>query len=613
MKKSLLLFVSVLLSTIIVKAQEPIDLTFACRGDASRVDKVTVTNLTHPDIESVTLNGTDILRLLDPNNSDAIENIELGTALTQPILTPNPATTDGTLIFDAPMAGYVRISIFTTNGSQIETATLHVVKGRNTVLIPAQEPGIYLVNINGCGMKSTARWICGGTKSGSRITLGGAAQWSNYTLPAKSTSATYWNDLNTRAETQTNVVRMKFNEGDILRVEGTSGKMRTLMHLSPERTCDVTFDFFRCEDANGYNYPIMRSGDMLWMLEDLHPQTISGVVETSDAAIWKSVTANAPAQFLSDGKAYYNIQAARQALPEGWRMPSIDEVYAYVKELKADVHVLADFLKDRDYKWAGSLTAGPDTIHMMLQPNGYIERNGELIDNSKTGAWLTRNTKDHGCPVSFEVSADSSGFAPQVNHALGCGFAVRGCRIAPSVYQEMIQRRFSQAAEARAFKASESESSTTPLGAYFSYAPTNRKAVFLDYTYYQYNTQTVENRTGILGDFNGNGTTFISKGMIPDSVNGCDPIAHLRKVAPQPNAEGCDNLVYATWSRPYKVFTDGVNKGLNTPLAISGEGVVYVSIFGDASKNHQMLEGYNTRPLLDKDGNEYMWDCLVIL
>ena len=350
MKKSLLLFVSVLLTTLKVGAQEPIDITFASRGDASKVDKVTVTNLTHPEVAAVTLNGTDILRLFDPNTSDAIKGIEESTAITQPILTPNPATTDGTLIFDAPMAGYVRISIYTTNGSQIETASLHVVKGRNTVLIPAQEPGIYLVNINGSGMKSTARWICGGTKSGSRITLGGAAQWSNFALPTKSTSASYWRELDTRAETRSNVVRMHYYEGDILRFEGKSGKMTTIMHLSPTNSFDCYFDFFRCQDKNGYNYPILRSGEMLWMLEDLRPQNLTGVLQTSDAAIWKNVTANSPAQFLANGKAYYNIQAAREALPEGWRMPSIDEVYAYVKELKANPSVLGDFLKDRDYK-----------------------------------------------------------------------------------------------------------------------------------------------------------------------------------------------------------------------------------------------------------------------
>ncbi len=578
----------------------PIDLTFAGRGEATKVDKVTVTNLSQPGLAPVTLNGTDILRLVDPNDPDAIESTEELQVISEPILTPNPSFGDGTLIFDAKSDGPVRVSVYTTGGMLLDAATLNVSKGRNTARIPAQATGTYIVNIDGQGVKSSTRWICSGSKSFSGIALGGAAQWADTALPTKTVAKAPQKRANT-----SNVVILDYFDGDILRLEGTSGKMTTIMHFSPTNSFDCYFDFFRCQDKNGYNYPILRSGEMLWMLEDLRPQNLTGVLQTSDAAIWKNVTAAAPAQFLSGGKAYYNIQAAREALPEGWRMPSIDEVYAYVKELKADIHVLADFLKDRDYNWSGSLTAGPDTIHMLLQPNGFVDQTGKLTDNTKTGAWLTRNTKNHGCPVSFEVSADSSGFAPQVDHALGCGFTVRGCRVAPSIYKEMIERRFPQVSEARAFKASESESSTTPLGAYFSYAPTNRKAVFLDYTYYQFDTKNVENRTGVLGDFNGNGTTFISKGMIPNDVNGADPIAHLRKVAPQPNAEGCDNLVYATWSRPYQCYTDGTR--LKDPSSVEGEGVVYISIFGDESKNHKILDGYNRRPLLDADGNEYNW------
>ena len=582
----------------------PIDLTFAGRGEATKVDKVTVTNLSQPGLAPVTLNGTDILRLVDPNDPDAIESTEELQVISEPILTPNPSFGDGTLIFDAKSDGPVRVSVYTTGGMLLDAATLNVSKGRNTARIPAQATGIYIVNIDGQGVKSSTRWICSGSKSFSGIALGGAAQWADVTLPTKTVAKAPQKRANT-----SNVVILDYFDGDILRLEGKSGKMTTIMHFSPTNSFDCYFDFFKCEDKNGYNYPILRSGEMLWMLEDLRPQNITGVLQTSDAAIWKNVTANASAQFLSGGKAYYNIQAAREALPEGWRMPSIDEVYAYVKELKADIHVLADFLKDRDYNWSGSLTAGPDTIHMLLQPNGYIEQDGKLTKNTNTGAWLTRNTINHGCPVSFEVSADSSGFAPQVNHALGCGFAVRGCRIAPSVYQEMIQRRFSQAAEARAFKASESESSTTPLGAYYSYAPTNRKALFLDYSFNQYNADRSEKRSGVFGDFGNGSSELISKGMVPWGINGSDSLAHLRKAAPQANAEGCDNIVYASWSRPFRVHTDGKKQVKNHPSVV-GEGVVYVTIFGDRSKNHDILEGYSKRPLLNADGNEYKWEFL---
>ena len=112
----------------------PIDITFAGRGEATKVDKVTVTNLTQPGLAPVTLNGTDILRLVDPNDPDAIESTEELQVISEPILTPNPSFGDGTLIFDAKSDGPVRVSVYTTGGMLLDAATLNVSKGRNTAL-----------------------------------------------------------------------------------------------------------------------------------------------------------------------------------------------------------------------------------------------------------------------------------------------------------------------------------------------------------------------------------------------------------------------------------------------------------------------------------------------
>ena len=170
--------------TMLGEVNFPIDITFAARGEATTVDEVTVTNLSDPNIAPVTLSGTDILRLVDPSSiPTAIENIQVVEGVTKPILTPNPSMGDGTLIFDARESGPVHVSIYTTDGKLLESATLQVEKGRNTAFIPSQSPGIYLVNIEGKGLKSSARWICGGSKSGSHIALGGAAQWANVSLP----------------------------------------------------------------------------------------------------------------------------------------------------------------------------------------------------------------------------------------------------------------------------------------------------------------------------------------------------------------------------------------------------------------------------------------------
>ena len=577
----------------------PIDLTFSGRGESANVQKVTVTNLSHPEIAPVTLSGTDILRLADEETITPIESVEETKVISEPILTPNPAEGDGTLIFDAKQDGPVHISVYTASGMFLEAATLNVSKGRNTARIPSQGKGIYIVNVEGQGVNSSTRWICNGSKSFSGIALGGAQQWGETNLSKRST---FKAPAQRKAAELTDVVLMQFTPGDILRFEGTSGKMRTIMHMAPESSHDVTFDFFKCEDANGYNYPIVRIGDMLWMLEDLRPQNISGLTKVSSANIWKEMGDYEAAEFVVGDRAYYTTQGGRLAMPEGWEMPSLDEIYGMVKDLGNDSLKLGDFLKDRDTEWPKQLIEGPDTLHMQLTANGFVNRDGELTSDEVTGAWPTRTTISHGCPATFEISALNSRFRPLIIHDKRCAFTVRGCRPAPSVYQEMLQQVFKTDEESNNTRRRipmQLVNSNGPLGSYYTYG-SDRNSIFLDFSAVQFNSSINEQRSGVLYKHKYNGNwLFESKNLVPLDVNGAYCNNHLRKVAAQGNADGYENVVYASWSRPFKQNFNGDH--------VNGEGIVNLTVFGDSTKNHSILNGYATRPLLDADGNEYKW------
>ena len=577
----------------------PIDLTFSGRGESANVQKVTVTNLSHPEIAPVTLSGTDILRLADEETITPIESVEETKVISEPILTPNPAEGDGTLIFDAKQDGSVHIGIYTTSGMFLEAATLNVSKGRNTARIPSQGKGIYIVNVEGQGVNSSTRWICNGSKSFSGIALGGAQQWGETNLSKRST---FKAPAQRKAAELTDVVLMQFTPGDILRFEGTSGKMRTIMHMAPESSHAITFDFFKCEDANGYNYPIVRIGDMLWMLEDLRPQNMNGLTKTSSANIWKEMGDYEAAEFVVGDRAYYTTQGGRLAMPEGWEMPSLDEIYGMVKDLGNDSLNLGDFLKDRDTEWPKPLIEGPDTLHLQLMANGFVNRDGELISDEVTGAWPTRTTISHGCPATFEISALNSRFRPLIIHDKRCALTVRGCRPAPSVYQEMLQQIFQTNEESNNTRRKipmQLVNSNGPLGSYYTYG-SDRNSIFFDFSMIQYNSSVQEKRSGVLyKNKNKNQWLFESKGMVPMDVNNTSCTKHLRKVTAQGNADGYENVVYASWSRPFRQYFSGDK--------VYGEGVVNITIYGDSTKNHATLDGYTTRPLLDADGNEYKW------
>lgn len=584
-----------------------IDLTFTAVGDTNTVETVTVTNISHPEIEPITINGTDILRLVSADIYTPIESIEEAKGIAQPILTPNPAMGDGTLIFDAKEEGPVRISIYNQGGMLLDAATLNVSKGRNTARIPAQGTGIFIVNIDGQGVKTSTRWICAGAKSFSGIALGGAGQWADVVLPMKFEAPT----RTTRAA-QVREKFMEYNEGDILRFDGRTGELRTIMHMTPRVSGSVCIDLFRCQDANGYNYPIIRSGNMLWMMEDLRAVAMPGITRTGMVTLWKSKVSTEPVVFVSQGRAYYNLQAARMALPEGWHLPSVDELRSYIRDgLHTSVYSpdeetpaftaygVTDFLKDRSYNW-GYLYSGPDSIHMQLRPNGYVDANGKVLQNGETGAWLLRNTIKHGHPATFEVSKEHHRFDFAVEHEKDMGFTVRGCCPAPTEYEAIIGNFFSDPSE----NANPPMYAVSgPLGQYYTFGP-DRFSVFIDYGGLLYGTDDqplVEQRSAIINkesnDDESESWVCQKRQFVPLKVNGADFTHHLRKVTSQVNAYGYENVVYASWSQPFKVHL--------SPTISGSEGVVYISVFGDEDHNHEML--VNKAPLLDADGNEYTW------
>ncbi len=530
------LLVTVLTTVTTASAADVIELTFAGRGEATTADQVTVTNLTHTDIAPVTLSGSATLRLVD--------------------------------VAAAMRKGDVNVDNQVGIGDIV--AITNVMAGSST------DAGLKTrSDVNGDG----------------EVGIGDIVAITNLMAG------------NFGGGSTAGAVTMQFNAGDILRFEGTSGQMRTLMHLSPESSHAVTFDFFKCEDAAGYNYPIVRIGDMLWMLEDLRPLKMDELIRTDKANIWKGVGDYEAAEFVVGDRAYYTVQGARMAMPEGWEMPSIDEIYAMVKELGNDSLKLGDFMKDRDADWPKSLVEGPDTIHMQLMPNGYVNRDGELTSDERTGAWPTRTTINHGCPATFEIGALNSVFHPLVIHDKRCAFSVRGCRPAPSVYQEMLQTLFDseKQPEVAPIKKMPMQLVNTngPLGSYYTYGSA-RNSIFLDFSACQWNSSTSEKRSGVLYKDKYEGKwLFDSKNLVPLDVNGAYCNNHLRKVAAQGNADGYENVVYASWSRPFKQHFNGD--------LVFGEGLVNITIFGDSTKNHSILENYATRPLLDADGNEYRW------
>lgn len=469
-------------ATVWAQEASVIELTFAGRGESDIVESVTVTNLTHTDIEPVTLSGTDILCLGTPEAITPIERVEESRGISQPILTPNPTTgTDGTLIFDAQQDGPVRVSIYSQGGMLMESAVLNVTKGRNTARIPSQATGIYIVNIEGQGVQSSTRWICGGSRSFSGIALGGAAQWADKPLPVKYESP----KQQTRAATA-DLVFMEFNAGDILRFEGKSGQMTTIVVNAPERNHSVPFFFYPCKDVSGNNYPIIEAGGLLWMAEDLHAmRNLDGVsfFYDDESADWASTVNNqesaSMAMYMNDDDIYYTYSAARKALPEGWELPTLGELDAFAKNL-GGYEVVGDKMKrsgDRQ-SFREKRTALPDSLQLRINPKGYIGEDGNITDNN-SGFVLTSTREQHKALYMKITNGSKAGSIPQDGLSNYAAVHVRGVRPAPSSYTDMIaklakaqasakQRRVNATVDENPFTGEVNPYTGTPYGDYYT-------------------------------------------------------------------------------------------------------------------------------------------------
>ena len=263
----------------------------------------------------------------------------------------------------------------------------------------------------------------------------------------------------------TNVVTMDFHAGDVLRFEGKSGTMSTLVVNAPKRNHSIPFCFYPCVDAAGNTYPIIEAGGLLWMAEDLKTDKAEGVsfIPKSRIASWANAAANngtsSLALKLDEGDVYYTYDAAKKALPEGWALPTLGELDAVVKQL-GGYDVAGEKMQragdDESFLW--KLSTNPDSLQLRINPKGYIGEDGMLADIDN-GYIMTGTLLKQRALYMKLVDGKKEGVLTSEGLSRYVGVHVRGVRPAPSPYTDMmVQLCGGNAAGARAaalFKAEE--------------------------------------------------------------------------------------------------------------------------------------------------------------
>ncbi|HPB02327.1 MAG TPA: T9SS type A sorting domain-containing protein, partial [Bacteroidales bacterium] len=126
-----------LMSTFAVHAQNHF-IDFAGTGASSTVESVTVENLTQ--CASMTIYGADILNLAETVSIDE-NHFSAEPALNQ---YPNPAAENSNILYSAPAAGLVTITLINAEGSAIVSRQQQGSQGTHHFTINALPKGFYV-------------------------------------------------------------------------------------------------------------------------------------------------------------------------------------------------------------------------------------------------------------------------------------------------------------------------------------------------------------------------------------------------------------------------------------------------------------------------------------
>jgi len=376
--------------------------TFTGAGDASRIDRITATNLNSHT--SMTIKGTEVLnlRVVNPGITGVVSPV-MGSE--SGMIYPNPFVGTATLKITVGQSQQVAVTVRNLAGQVIAQTHEFVEAGGNEYSISVAKAGIYFISATTDRGTSGYKAICtdpGGAESA--VEFRGASAFPE----TGADSGLKSRDINKTLDIQ---------NGDVILYQCTSGKLTTLMADSPNASKNYLVKFAKCADPDGKYYPVIHAGDQYWMAENLAwlprvNRPDEGSITSPDYYVYGfSGTDTRLAQSSETYKEYgvlYNWEAARTACPAGWRLPSDQEW----QKLEHSLGMNTDEAPKSGWRHSGEVGSQlkePGTTHWNVAngtlgkpcgfnalPAGYLPVAAEaVIDGGKSGA-ITGGTQGLG-------------------------------------------------------------------------------------------------------------------------------------------------------------------------------------------------------------------------
>jgi uncharacterized protein (TIGR02145 family) len=295
---------------------QDIEITFSGTGESTIVDSVIATNLSTD--ESITLLGSETLIL-----SFGTDIINLKQSQLDVGFFPNPFETNATLMLTQKQEEEVIVTIRNLAGQVKSQSRHYLLAGKHIFTVSFDEPSVYLIDIVSKTSRSTIKAICiESNVSSNSIAYNGSQMVHAIT-----------SNLN-KQKSQQNEFRLGYNYNDVIHIKASSNGYTTYFTDSPVASKNYEVRFVKCVDLDHKIYGVCMIGDQTWMAENLAylpsvSSSSTGSTTEKHCYVYGYEGTNVSTAKTNDNyKKYgvlYNLEAAKTACPENWKLPSDED------------------------------------------------------------------------------------------------------------------------------------------------------------------------------------------------------------------------------------------------------------------------------------------------
>lgn len=368
-----------------LKAQDYL-ISFEGTGERTTVTSVTIENLTQA--KSLQMDGGKVLHLMG-----VVTGIEdPGTKGDNKVLFfPNPSAGYSRMRFIQPVSGETNISVFDLSGRQIFDQKEDLQTGEHTFGIRGMGDGMYVVRIgSGSYLISGLLVSSGSQKHDPEI----VREYTELSFEKKSS-----------AKGEAEEVKMQYTSGDVLKFTGISGSYTTIITDVPVSSKTITFNFVKCTDGDGNDYPVVETGKgegkciQYWMAVNLRSTKYNDgtmIPLVTEGNTWSALTSEAYCWYNNNETAYKSIYGALynwhavntgKLCPAGWHMPT-DEEWTALSDHFGGLGYSGGRMKETGTThWATPNTTATNISGFTALPGGYRTAAGSFVSMGDKGMW----------------------------------------------------------------------------------------------------------------------------------------------------------------------------------------------------------------------------------